>query len=265
MLFTAASSWVLQSVYLGMLLTFSLVVHELGHVLALRRFGVRWHVRFSVLGAATISPLAQRRRLSHFQNSLIHLAGPLANLAEALIFLAIYLIASSATRGTAGTGWLRAANFAALLVVFNLLPLGRLSDGGKFAQRLFASLSERLEARLLFSIAYWGWSIAWIAGITWGNRTRVVATAAIGIWYVVAMLIESFEDDPADALAPEAMTARQGAALFSIATSALIAGTALVMLAPFWLTTDDMLRMAQGYAGILAIFGAIRRALSGAA
>ncbi|MGC9347899.1 MAG: hypothetical protein ACP5JG_07165 [Anaerolineae bacterium] len=251
LLFALAASILLQSIELGLIVTITLALHELGHILMLNRFGIDWEVRFGLFGAATVTPMEQRQQLDHYDNSLVHLAGPLANVTQALISCAVHGVAYVLTGGAPGTIWLRIANFAGLIALLNFLPLGHLSDGGKFAGRLFASLTESSESRLLWSLFVWLISLTWIVAVSWGDTARTITTLTVGVWYVGGMLIESRADNPADAQSPRAMTFRDGARLFALLGLGLLLSTALVLLTPFWLTRERALAIARAVAGLL--------------
>ncbi len=251
LLFGVAASLLLQSWELGWLLTLSLALHELGHVALIQRHGIRWEIRFGLFGAATITPRDEREALDCFQDALIHIAGPLANLAQAFAALAIYAL-SALVPGGPYRVWLRVADFAALLTVLNLLPIGQLSDGGKFAHDLFASLTEKQEGRLLWTVLFWLVSLAWFIAISWGDTLRTMGSLAVGVWFVIGMIIHSRRDDPAAAHAPDAMNERQAGLLFGAVAGALLVCTALVVLTPFWMTPDQAETLARNAAALYA-------------
>jgi hypothetical protein len=220
--------------------TIGLALHELGHIVPLQRWGIAWDLRFGLYGAATISVRAQRRALSHFENSLVHLAGPASNLLAALLLLLVY--------GCSGTNsWLEVCNLNALLALINLLPFADLSDGSKFIERLFASLEEDVEYRWLWGIGAWILSLLWIAVITRADPLRLVMTGVFVVWAMVDVIRESGEDDPGEAASPRAMTHIQAGALVAAMFVGLGSSTALVMLTPFWFDQQDALRVLQGF------------------
>lgn len=251
-LFAVAASFLLQSWELGWLLTVSLAIHELGHVALIQRHGIPWEIRFGLFGAATITPREERQTLDRFQDALIHIAGPLANTVQAFVALAIYAL-SGLIVGGPYTVWLRVTNFAALLTVLNLLPLGRLSDGGKFAQDLFASLTERQEGHLLRTLMFWLISLAWFIAVSWGDTLRTLGSLSIGAWFVIGMIIHSRRDDPAAAYAADAMSERQAGLLFGAVAGALLICTALVVVTPFWLTPAQAATIARNANALYAL------------
>ena len=84
-----------------------------------------------------------RQELGHFKNALIHQAGPLFSILYALVAIGIHLVWQPDS-----THLLRLASFSAQVGLFNLLPLGNMSDGGKIVRRALASLDEKGDREL---------------------------------------------------------------------------------------------------------------------
>jgi Zn-dependent protease len=108
----------------------SILVHELGHALAARRFGSPASIRIYLLGGLTTFHQLPDRR----QRILVALAGPVAGFALGLLTLAAYLPLSPA-RGTSMEFTLHALlwlNFG--WGVVNLLPVPPLDGGQMFAE-----------------------------------------------------------------------------------------------------------------------------------
>lgn len=246
-LFAIVVAFIFQSWEIGLMLTASLGFHELGHIALIWIQRMEWELGFGAMGVWTKSSLEQRNVLSHFANSLIHLAGPACSFIFALISLGIFIIKEpSADRGY----WLYLSNLNALLALLNLLPMGNLSDGGKFAKRLFASLSTRDEIRLLSLLAI---TIPSWLGLL--NKMDLARAASLGVpvlWLLVSMIIESRQDDPAEAESPKAMTNQQAGLLFSTTIMIFFLCFCLVIITPFWLTESAVLRMAEGWITLIA-------------
>ncbi|MEN6410976.1 MAG: hypothetical protein ABFD44_14835, partial [Anaerolineaceae bacterium] len=201
LLFLGATAFLLQSVSLAVMIVASLGFHELGHILALAVRRIPWKLRFGLAGAWTESPKEIRAGLSNYTNSLIHLAGPLFSLLYALLAMLVHRF------------WLpdqpqlmQLANLNAQLALFNLLPLGEASDGGKFLHKAFASLNEKDDRRLMLLTISWGLGV--VCGTLFvGFRQHgatIITPILVGyvlmvIWLFVGMLVEKREDNPADA------------------------------------------------------------------
>ena len=108
----------------------ALLVHELGHALAFRRYGVESSVRFWLFGGVTVpDDLDAAARLSDRQMVVVHLLGPLVGLALG----GLVLLAAPALHGADRS--IRISAFIWLFVnlgwaAFNLLPIASL-DGGR--------------------------------------------------------------------------------------------------------------------------------------
>jgi len=124
-------SWEFALVIVG-----AILFHELGHVLAMRRYGVPvkgiYLIPF-VGGVAVGDP--SRVRLSEWQQFVIAVMGPVIGLVTAVVPLAIYGVSGHAF-AAAAAGWI------ALVNLFNLLPIYPL-DGGRMLRALFASAGTR--------------------------------------------------------------------------------------------------------------------------
>jgi hypothetical protein len=241
--FVLSVAFIFQSLEVAILVTAALGIHELGHVLAISLFGIDWQLGFSIGGAWTSTPRDERAALSHFANAIIHLAGPLFNLFYALLALGIHR-----ALGLNRDYWLRVANLSATIGLLNVLPIGRVSDGGKVIERTFSSLNDEAERWLLPAPILWLFSLLWLVIITPSNWIGIWAFALIGLWFVIGMLRESMRDDPADATSSRAMTRNQGFLLVSYMVVLLLVSTAIVLSTPLWLTEGHVFRMVGGLA-----------------
>ncbi|MCL7454869.1 MAG: CPBP family glutamic-type intramembrane protease [Anaerolineae bacterium] len=245
--FALAIYLLFQSWEIALLFILSLGLHELGHALVAWGLGLEMQLGFGPLGAWMRTPLEQRRALSHFTNSLIHLAGPLASLGIAVVSLLIAGLGRSPANQAA---WLRVANFNALICVLNLLPLGELSDGGKLVCRIFSSASEPFEKTLLAMSGSVPLVAAWILLTIRLDWVRIVALLTIVFWFALSMLAHSTQDDPAAARSSRAMSRRQNAIVTSVFMAALVLGTILTVLTPFWLTAIQAARIVARFISI---------------
>lgn len=280
-LFVSGVALLFQNAVLALLITISLAVHEMGHVFALRLFGIESEVGFGVIGAWTRSSARLRDVLGHLANSLIHLAGPVANLVCALLAL-----------GLGTVGWARAiedhlprlANLNVLLALFNLLPMGSMTDGGKVIERVFASLRKDVEDEVVWALVPWLASLLWLIVLVRRDLVRAISVLLIGVWFVVEVLIQKVENDPAASASPQAMQPRQAVGVLLITIGLLLASTFAVVAIPFWLTEDEVrsmivrwaslllylalrsplaLRISIAFSGLVAIYSLVRLILSG--
>ena len=143
----------------------ALLVHELGHLLAMRVFGYRDLQVFFLpfMGGATTG---SKRGVSAPQEMLVLLAGPLPGLILGLVLLAM------AADGSSFSNVLAAALIALNLV--NLLPLWPL-DGGRIIHLLLARRSRFIETALrLVAIACFA-----VGGFLFGDPLLLVLSFAV--------------------------------------------------------------------------------------
>lgn len=103
-------------------LVLSIYVHEMGHVLAIRRYGLHASTPMFIPGLGAFIRL-RGVKLPPIPDSRIGLAGPIYGLGAALASLGIYL-------GTSAKIWAAIAHFGALVNLFNLIPVWSL-DGSR--------------------------------------------------------------------------------------------------------------------------------------
>ena len=138
--------WTAWGMWFALGIVLSIYVHEMGHVFALRRFGIAATAPMFVPGLGALIRL-RGQRLSPRENARIGLAGPMWGLAAALAALA-----GSALGG--GPMWKAIAHVGAWINLFNLLPVWQL-DGN----RGLAALAR--DGRLAVAAAFGaGWMIA---------------------------------------------------------------------------------------------------------
>jgi len=139
-------------------LVVSIYIHEMGHVVWLRRFGIPATAPMFVPGLGAFVRLKAHPATAG-EDARVGLAGPVWGAAAALIALALGF--ATGHRVLFGIAY-----FGAVINVFNLLPVWQL-DGG----RAFVALSRRQRA-----IAA---GVLWVAGLVAGNATYfLVAIAA---------------------------------------------------------------------------------------
>lgn len=142
--YTAFSAWttdlqtVGESLLMGLALFASVVLHELGHAMAARYYGIRTrHITlFPFGGIAAIEQIPQNPT----QEFVIAVAGPLVNAALVALFLPFALI----------TGWWSLGLIALLngiMGVFNLIPAYPM-DGGRVLRAMLSVPFGHIRASL---------------------------------------------------------------------------------------------------------------------
>lgn len=164
---TESRSLAAVAIGLGLVLMLFLCVllHEYGHALTARRFGIRTrHITLLPIGGvALLESMPQDPR----QEILVALAGPAVNLVlAAAAFLALRVApAGAAVPGMGGLGFLEALIAANLtLAIFNLLPAFPM-DGGRVLRAALSFRMDRVRATriaarlgqaLAVGLALWG-------------------------------------------------------------------------------------------------------------
>ena len=103
-------------------LVISIYIHEMGHVAALRRFGVPATAPMFIPGLGAVIRLKHPPKTTR-EDAITGLAGPIWGLAAALIAYVVFL-------GTDWPSWAAIARVGAWINLFNLLPFWQL-DGGR--------------------------------------------------------------------------------------------------------------------------------------
>jgi Zn-dependent protease len=137
--------WSLYGWEFALGLVISIYIHEMGHVIALRRYGIPAGAPMFIPGLGAIIQL-RGVSLPPVQDSRIGLAGPLYGLGTALFALAV-------SYATGSKMWAAIANIGAIINLFNLIPIWQL-DGA----RGFHSLT-RVQQWMLFGLSIVLWFI----------------------------------------------------------------------------------------------------------
>lgn len=157
------------------LVTVSVLVHEGGHVAALRAFGIRSEVTLMWLGGLTTGD--EDARLSPWRSIAVSVAGPLAGLSLGLL-IELTLFASEGRF----VAWLAAASWLVNVwwSLLNLLPITPL-DGGHVVREFFVMASRAGRV-----------AMAWLVGLlSAASIALVVALDGRAAWLVgiVAVLM----------------------------------------------------------------------------
>ena len=129
MFLTVGLYWSVFGLWFALGLVLSIYVHEMGHVLALTRYGIHAGAPLFVPGLGAFIRLKQELT-DPKQDARVGLAGPVWGLGAALVCLAAFVL-------TRQPIWAALAQFGAFINLFNLLPIWHL-DGG----RAFRSLTR---------------------------------------------------------------------------------------------------------------------------
>jgi Zn-dependent protease len=100
----------------------SIYVHEMGHVWALRHYGIRAGAPMFIPGLGALIRIKQHIDDPH-EDAIVGLAGPIWGVAAAIFCYAVYLMGG-------GQMWGAIAHLGAFINLFNLLPFWQL-DGGR--------------------------------------------------------------------------------------------------------------------------------------
>jgi stage IV sporulation protein FB len=145
------------------LLVSVIFLHELGHFIAMKRFGYQGvNMTFVPFMGAYVS--GQATHFSKYKKIIMLLAGPLPGILIGMVLLFFY-------QGNADENYYRVAVAFLLLNIFNLLPVSPL-DGGQFFETLFfegnqviqlAFLLLSLLAALVFVYLLKSWLLVFVA------------------------------------------------------------------------------------------------------
>lgn len=169
--------WAAWGLWFAVGFVLSIYVHEMGHVMALRRFGLEATPPMFIPGLGAFIRL-RGRDLSPFQNARIGLAGPLWGLGAAVLALAVAKLGG-------GPMWTAIAHTGAWLNLFNLLPVWQL-DGS----RGFAALSR---------------SQRWLVALTFGAAWALTADGLLVI-LAIAAAVRAFGTDAPESPDHEVLT-----------------------------------------------------------
>ena len=152
----ASYAW-LTSWQFGAVILVSLVIHEYGHLRAMRALGIPTKGMYLIpfVGGAAV---AERAFQSRFEEYHVALAGPLCGLAQAVLLFAAYKVTEMPLFGAL-------AAWVALFNCFNLLPITPL-DGGRILRAITYSLNSGLAGlAFLFGILLCAALAIWLKSI----------------------------------------------------------------------------------------------------
>ena len=145
-------------------LVLSIYVHEMGHVAANRRHGIRTTAPMFIPGFGALI-VAQQSFHSDWVEADIGLAGPLWGFGAALVEYAVY-------RATGNPFWATLTQWCALINLFNLTPVWQL-DGAHAFKAMSRAHRLAATAALLLAVGLSGQRMLWIPvlGASWAVFT----------------------------------------------------------------------------------------------
>ena len=171
---------VLWGVAAALMFAFSVLVHELGHVLAARAYRTRVvEVELNILGGFTRYATNTMKPL---QEAAMAAAGPLASFALGFVLWGIGLAAGATPLGFLA---ITLGQLNWLLAVFNLLPASSL-DGGKIVESVMQHFTGRQKPGLVVTTA--ATVLLLLAGVVYLVGTETGRLYLTQPWWLVMML-----------------------------------------------------------------------------
>jgi Zn-dependent protease/predicted transcriptional regulator len=165
----------LSSVVFLLLVFGCVLLHELGHALAARRYGIRTRdiVLLPIGGIARLERMPEKPQ----QELVVAIAGPLVNVAIVIVLYAIGVVVHVAPGPLTIQGGLMAGLFAVnvVMVLFNLIPAYPM-DGGRVLRAILAMRLPYVRATRVASIVGQAIAVAFaIAGVFWNPMLVFIA------------------------------------------------------------------------------------------
>lgn len=148
--------YIFPSYKILLLITIIVIIHELGHFIAMKSFGYKDLGMFFIpLLGAYVS--GKKREVSQKESAIILLAGPLPGIIIGILFF--YLYQNNPNGAISGIYYYYISLLFVLLNLFNLLPIYPL-DGGQLLSRVFFDEDDRLRWLIIFiSVALLSWVV----------------------------------------------------------------------------------------------------------
>lgn len=201
----------------------STMLHEFGHLLAFRKFGYSASMFFVPLLGAAVKPDDNEalEKLSWYRMAIVILAGSAVNVV--LLGLGLYF----SSHPQLGVHALALASINASLAAFNLLPLGGILDGGKFAKTIFSSMDEKTDELIYRAIT--GFAVLVI-----GSMLLMGKFSFFSILLIWGIRRQSRSDNPSDHLSSRAMTSVEASQLLVVYMVMLIGSLVASTFLPSW-------------------------------
>ena len=136
--------WALYGWTFAIGMVFSIYIHEMGHVLTLREYGIPATAPMFIPGFGAFIRVKQLR-IHPIQDSRVGLAGPIYGLGAAAFALA-------AGYFTHAKAWDAIAHFGAVINLFNLIPVWQLDGSRGFASQ---TRNQRLVILVAAGVLWW--------------------------------------------------------------------------------------------------------------
>ena len=184
--------WLATAILLGAF--FCVVLHELGHALTARQFGIKTR-DIVILPIGGVARLERMPRIA-WQELVVAIAGPIVSAGIAILIGIVFAIQNvplnSALEGTVGTinqFWANLLALNVILVLFNLIPAFPM-DGGRVFRSLLAMGIGRLQATKVASFV--GQTIS-LLFLFYGIATSQWLLAFVGAFIFLAARTEGRE------------------------------------------------------------------------
>jgi len=162
MLAFAGVYWALYGWTFAIGMVFSIYIHEMGHVLTLREYGIPASAPMFIPGFGAFIRLKQLR-ITPIQDARVGLAGPIYGLGAAAFALAAGYI-------TGAKAWDAIAHFGAVINIFNLTPVWTLDGSRGFTSQM---RQQRLIILAAAGILWWVTGEMMLGLVTLGAIYRI--------------------------------------------------------------------------------------------
>jgi Zn-dependent protease len=136
--------WALYGWRFAVGIVFSIYIHEMGHVLKLREYGIAASAPMFIPGLGAFIRM-KSLHITRVQDARVGLAGPIYGLGAAAIALAGGFL-------TGAKAWYAIAHFGAVINLFNLIPVWQLDGSRGFASQ---TRQQRLTILVAAAVLWW--------------------------------------------------------------------------------------------------------------
>jgi Zn-dependent protease len=214
--------------FIAFSLTVTMVIHELGHLIAFELNGVPARMIFLVVvgGASPFKDYNRKfNQLPWARQASIVLAGVGGNIILAIAAYFLYL-----NQGIPYMELMRLLNLTGLLIFWNLLPFW-ITDGAHFTKLLFNSVSENRDTKFEIGLVLWFSLVLFVLGIICGK-------ISVGnLWFFLwGLHYQANHDDPRGSRSPMAIPEHHQKWWAALYLAIMTIGVVLMMTTPEWFT-----------------------------